>query len=95
MASAALVLAAQTKGQKRKGPATPEGKQKSAANSRKHGIFSKTIRTDEECERLVQCLRPPFLAEFRPASPFEKSQVEAMALSQARYHGHCERRRSS
>lgn len=85
MASAALVLAAQTNGKRSKGPATPEGKQKSAANSRKHGLFSKTIRTDEQCERLFNRIHPSFLAEFHPASPFEKNQVEAMALSQARY----------
>ena len=86
MPSAALVLAAQTNGRKSKGPATPEGKRKSAANSRRHGLFSKTIQTGEECERLFHRLHTSFLAEFRPATPFEKSQVETMALSQARYH---------
>jgi hypothetical protein len=66
MASPALTLAAQTNGRKSQGPNTPEGKRKSAANSRKHGFYGKTIRHDAECEadyqRLLACIVPKYQA---------------------------------
>ena len=85
MASASLVLAAQTNGRASKGPTTPEGKRRSSANSRRHGLFSQSLQTDEECCRLSGKLRESFQTEFRPAGDFEERQVATMAVSNARY----------
>ena len=84
MASPALTLAAQTNGRKSQGPNTPEGKRKSAANSRKHGFYGKTIRHDAECEadyqRLLACIVPKYQAN----TPETRTLADTLALALAR-----------
>lgn len=84
MASPALTLAARTNGRHSQGPKTPEGKRKSAANSRKHGLNSKTPPYDAECTSDHLHFRTVFNAEYHPANPYEASLVETIALAQAR-----------
>lgn len=84
MTSASLIRAAQTNGSKSRGPKTAEGKRRSSANSRRHGLYSKNLQTDAECEAEYQHLFAALLDEFQPASPFEGSLVHTVALSIAR-----------
>jgi hypothetical protein len=84
MASPQLALAAQINGRKSRGPITPEGKRKSSANSRKHGLRSKTLPTDDACEAHRQWLLPHLIAQHSPATPIEFMLVETIAQASAR-----------
>jgi hypothetical protein len=84
MPSAKQVLAAQTNGRKSRGPKTAEGRRKSSANSRKHGLYGKDIPTDEACDAYRQWLLPSLIAKYRPANPTERDLVEDIALACAR-----------
>lgn len=84
MPSPQLTLAAQTNGRKSRGPVTPEGKRQSSANSRKHGLRSKTLPTDPACEAQRQWLLPHLIAQHNPASPIEFMLVETIAQASAR-----------
>jgi hypothetical protein len=67
MTSARLVLAAQTNGAKSRGPKTAEGKRRSAANSRTHGLCSAKITPDAEAESELRDLLPALIAEYNPS----------------------------
>ena len=84
MASAKLVLAAQTNGKKSRGPVTAEGKRRSAANSQKHGLYSRQIIFDSYTAEHFAALRASCIAEFRPATLTERILVEDFALASAR-----------
>jgi hypothetical protein len=84
MASPQLALAARINGRKSRGPVTPEGKRKSSANSRKHGLRSKTLPTDDACEAHRQWLLPHLIAQHSPATPIEFMLVETIAQASAR-----------
>jgi len=86
MTSARLVLAAQTNGKKSQGPKTPEGKRRPSANSRKHGLYSKTLHTDAACEAEYHHLA---LSHFSPVAypkPLGKprSRLSKCGLTRAR-----------
>src|SRR5215472_927616 len=84
MPSAALQLAARTNGAKSRGPRSAEGKQKSAANSLRHGLYSKTLPADPEAE--FRELLPTLIDEYQPATPVERRIIETMAHAMARIH---------
>jgi len=84
MPSARQVLAARTNGRKSQGPKTAEGRRKSSANSRKHGLYGKEIPTDAPCEAYRQSLLSALLAKYRPAGPTELGLIETIALAGAR-----------
>jgi hypothetical protein len=84
MASPQLALAAQTNGKLSRGPVTPEGKRKSSANSRKHGLRSENLPTDDACEAHRQWLLPHLIAQHNPATPIEFMLVETIAQASAR-----------
>jgi hypothetical protein len=84
MSSAKQVLAAQTNGRKSQGPKTAEGRRKSSANSRKHGLYGKDIQTDDACEAYRQSLLAALLAKYQTADPTERGLVETIALAGAR-----------
>ena len=84
MPSAKQVLAAQTNGRKSRGPKTAEGRRKSSANSRKHGLYGKDIQTDEACEAYRQWLLSALIAKYLPANPPERDLIETIALAGAR-----------
>jgi hypothetical protein len=84
MPSAKQVLAAQTNGRKSQGPKTAEGRRKSSANSRKHGLYGKDIQTDDACEAYRQWLLHSLIAKYLPANPAERDLVETIALACAR-----------
>ncbi len=84
MPSPQLILAAQTNGKLSQGPVTPEGKRKSSANSRKHGLRAKTLQTDEACEAHRKWLLPHLIVQHNPASPIEFMLIETLAQASAR-----------
>ena len=67
------------------GPQTPEGKQRSSANSRRHGVLSESIcvlaseSDDEYCE-----LIDSYLAELNPVGLLETHLVQKMAWAEWR-----------
>jgi hypothetical protein len=86
MPSARLVLAAQTNGAKSRGPKTTEGKRRSAANSRRHGLYSAKIIPDAEYETEFRELLPTLIDHYRPATPVERRIVESLAQAIAGIH---------
>ncbi len=84
MPSAQLVLAAQTNGKKSRGPKTPEGKRKSAANSRKHGLYAKTFHPDPACEAEFHRFLAIYRSEHPPTAQHEHNLVHTAALALAR-----------
>jgi len=79
MTSARLVLAAQTNGAKSRGPKTAEGKRRSSANSRRHGLYSAKITPDAECQAEFRQLLPALIEEYQPATTIERRIVESLA----------------
>jgi len=86
MPSTALILAARANGKKSRGPKTASGKAASAANSRKHGVFAKTLETDAACEAEYRERLASFSAETRIPSPEEDHLIRTIALAIAREH---------
>ncbi len=86
MPSAQLVLAARTNGAKSRGPKTPEGKRRSARNSTRHGLYSRTIPTDAECELEYRERAESLTGEYRPSTIEERRLVDSMALAIACIH---------
>jgi predicted permease len=84
MSSAQLVLAAQTNGKKSRGPKTPEGKRKSAANSRKHGLYAKTFHPDPLFDADFDRFLATFQSEYSPATRRQHDLVRVAAVSLAR-----------
>ncbi len=86
MPSARLVLAAQINGAKSRGPKTTEGKQRSAANSRRHGLYSARITPDAEAITEFQELLPTLMEQYKPATPSETRIIESLAQAIAGIH---------
>ena len=84
MTSAALVRAARTNGAKSRGPKTPEGKRKSSANSRKHGLSGRYIVFDPECAEDFRTLHATYTSEYSPQGDLEQRVVQTLALAEAR-----------
>lgn len=83
MASPALILAAQTNGRKSRGPKTPAGKRKSAANSRSHGLYAKTIDLDPEGEAFRAGYAARLIERYKAASPEAQHLAETAAQAMA------------
>ena len=86
MPSARLVHVAQVNGAKSRGPKTAEGKQRSAGNSRRHGLYSAKVVPDAEAAAEFQELLPILIAEYRPATSIERRIVESLAQAIAGIH---------
>ena len=86
MPSAALQSAARTNGAKSQGPRTTEGKQKSAANSLRHGLYAQTLPNDPESEAEFRELLPTLIDQYQPTTPIERRIIETMAHAIARIH---------
>jgi hypothetical protein len=65
------------------GPITPEGKARSAANSRRHGLTSSAL-IDGESEEHFQLLLADFMDHFQPQTAVETDLVEVMAIARWR-----------
>ncbi|HKD06718.1 MAG TPA: hypothetical protein VKB79_12525 [Bryobacteraceae bacterium] len=78
MTSARLVLAAQTNGAKSRGPKTAEGKRRSAANSRSHGLYSAKITPDARTDSLER----RFTSEWRAAIALLENRPAELTVRQ-------------
>jgi hypothetical protein len=75
---------ARINGAKSHGPVTPEGKARSAANSRRHGLASASILMDGESAEDFELLRLDFLNQFQPRTAVETDLVDVMAIARWR-----------
>src|SRR5580693_5489560 len=75
---------ARTNGAKSHGPATPEGKARSAANSRRHGLAAAAIVLPGESAEHFQLLLTDYMDQFHPQTGVEADLVEVMAVARWR-----------
>jgi hypothetical protein len=75
---------ARTNGAKSHGPVTPEGKARSAANSRRHGLASALIVLPGESAEHFQLLLAEYMDQFQPQTGVEADLVEVMAVARWR-----------
>ncbi len=75
---------ARINGAKSHGPVTPEGKARSSANSRRHGLASASILMDGESAEDFQLLRADFINQFQPQTAVETDLVDVMAIARWR-----------
>ena len=71
-------------GAKSHGPITPEGKARSSANSRRHGLAGAAILMDGESAEDFQLLRADFINQFHPQTAVEADLVDVMAIARWR-----------
>jgi hypothetical protein len=74
---------ARINGAKSHGPITPEGKTRSSANSRRHGLTA-SVLLDGESDELFQLLLADFTDQFQPQTGVETDLVEVMAIARWR-----------
>jgi len=74
---------ARINGAKSHGPVTPEGKARSSANSRRHGLTASAL-IDGESDELFQLLLADFMDHFQPQTGVETDLVEVMAIARWR-----------
>jgi hypothetical protein len=74
---------ARINGAKSQGPVTPEGKARSSANSRRHGLTASVLLEGESDEHF-QLLLADFLVQFQPQTGVETDLVEVMAIARWR-----------
>jgi hypothetical protein len=76
MATEAQIEANRANAQKSTGPRTPEGKEKAAQNSLKHGLFTRetVIRGEDEAEFAEY--RENLLSQLIPGTPLEETLAE-------------------
>jgi hypothetical protein len=74
---------ARINGAKSHGPVTPEGKARSSANSRRHGLTA-SVLIDGESDEHFQLLLTDFMDQFQPQTGVETDLVEVMAIARWR-----------
>src|SRR5580704_1024258 len=75
---------ARTNGAKSHGPHTPEGKARSAANSRRHGLAAAAIVLPGESAAHFRLLLADYMDQFQPQTGVESDLVEVMAVARWR-----------
>jgi hypothetical protein len=74
---------ARANGAKSRGPVTAEGKARSSANSRRHGLTA-SVLIDGESDEHFQLLLADFMDQFQPQTGVETDLVEVMAIARWR-----------
>ncbi len=72
---------ARANGAKSRGPVTPEGRAKSSANSRSHGLTATYALLPGESEPEFDLLLDDYISQFQPASGVEMELVEVMVVA--------------
>lgn len=78
-ASAARIEANRANSQNSTGPSTPEGKQRSASNSLRHGLTAKTPLLPAEDPQAYQDFCRAYIDDLQPAGALERQLAEKMA----------------
>jgi hypothetical protein len=68
-------------GAKSKGPVTPEGRERSARNSLKHGLSAEVVVLPHEDKAHFEQLRDSYMDDFQPANQSQHDLVETMAAA--------------
>jgi len=84
MPSAMKSETARINGAKSRGPVTPEGKARSADNSRRHGLTAASIVLPGESAADFQLLLADYMDQFQPQTAVETELVEVMAAARWR-----------
>ena len=91
MSSERRIAASRANGRKTRGPVTPEGKARSAANAIRHGLasthracYSTCLANESPAEFML--LYEALVAEFAPATAAEHLIIHEMAVSRWRLH---------
>jgi hypothetical protein len=74
---------ARSNGARSHGPVTPEGKARSAANSRRHGLTASAL-VEGESDEHFRLLLADFMDQFEPQTGGEADLVEVMAIARWR-----------
>ena len=82
MSSPKRKQASQQNGAKSRGPATDEGKARSARNATRHGLLSRTIVLDNEDPKDFRRLLDQHVEKFQPNGDIEHQAIEEMAICQ-------------
>ncbi|HEX2525353.1 MAG TPA: hypothetical protein VHL31_03500 [Geminicoccus sp.] len=78
--SAAQIDAARSNGARSRGPRTPEGKARSSANARRHGLCARNVILDDPAEQAgFDGLLVGLRAAYRPIDAQEQELVRAIA----------------
>ncbi len=84
MSSNRRIQSSRANGAKSRGPVTPEGKRKSAANSVRHGLLTNLVVLDDEKPETFSDILTALTAEFVPQTEAERLMVENMAVARWR-----------
>ncbi len=84
MSTERKIRASQTNGALSRGPVTAEGKRKSAANSARHHLLSKTVVLDNERPEAFAGHLASFMSEFNPRTETQRTLVENLAVARWR-----------
>ncbi len=75
---------ARANGAKSHGPVTPEGRAKSSANSRSHGLTAKYKLLPDESSEEFELLINDYIDQFEPRTAVEMDLIEVMAIARWR-----------
>lgn len=74
-------IASRKNGRRSRGPITPEGKRKSAANSLRHGLCTSKFLSEPYCLEEYESLLRQYTQKFSPATPAECAACKDVALA--------------
>jgi hypothetical protein len=81
MSSLRRITASRANGARSRGPVTPAGKSRSAANSLKHGLLARIIVLKAEDNEAFQALTNDYVSVLRPTNTVELTMIEELAAS--------------
>ncbi len=84
MSSERRIRASRANGAKSRGPKTPEGKRRSAANSMRHGLLANTVVLEDENAAAFTSLLAAFERDLHPQTEIQCSLVQDMAVARWR-----------
>jgi hypothetical protein len=79
MSSERRIRASRANGARSRGPATPEGKQRSSYNAVRHGLLATCVVLPGESAEAFHALVDQFVERFQPLDNFEFNMIEEMA----------------